>query len=86
VFFGFPAFHRQHALFCSDGYFIGRKTRDRQRDLIAVFAQALDVAGRIIVLCPGLLRGLGEIEQAVEADGRSPKGSKIVGSHSQILH
>jgi len=64
LFFGFLAFHGKHALFCSDGYFIGRKTRDRQRDLVAVFAQALDIAGRIIVLCPGLLRGLREIEKA----------------------
>jgi hypothetical protein len=33
-----------------------------------------------------VLRGIDEIEQAVKADGRPPKGGKIVGSsHSQIL-
>jgi hypothetical protein len=83
---GFPAFHRQHALFCGDGDLVGCETRDRQRDLVAVLAQAFDVARWIIVLRTAVLRGIHEVEQAVKADGRSPKGSKIVGSpHSQIL-
>jgi hypothetical protein len=44
VIFRFPAFHRQYALFCGDRDFIGREARHGQRDLVAVFAQALDVA------------------------------------------
>src|SRR5947207_4271196 len=44
LFFRLPAFHGQHALFRGDCDFIGRETGDRQRDLVAVFAQALDVA------------------------------------------
>ena len=84
---GLPTFHRQDALFCRDLDFVRRETGDRQRDLVAVFAHALDVARRVILLRAGLLlRGIDEIEQAVKADGRPPKGSKVVGSpHSQIL-
>jgi hypothetical protein len=61
VFLGFPAFHGQHALFCGDRYLVGRETRERQRDLVPVFAQALDVAGWIIVLRT-MLCGIHEIE------------------------
>ena len=39
---GFTALHRQYALFCGDCDFVGRETRDRQRDLVAVFAQTLE--------------------------------------------
>jgi hypothetical protein len=49
-------------LFCGDRYLVGRETRHRQRDLVAVVTQALDVAGWIIVLGTAVLRGIDEIE------------------------
>jgi len=61
VLLGFPAFHGQDALFGGDCYLVGRETRNRQRDLVPVLAQAFDVAGRIIVLRTATLRSIDEV-------------------------
>ena len=49
-FLGLAAFDGDDVLLCSDRDFIGRETRDRQRDLVTVFGQPFDVVGRIAFL------------------------------------
>jgi hypothetical protein len=82
--FGLAAFDRDDVLLGRDRDFVGRETRHRQRDLVAVLSQALDVIGRITFV-GGPLGRLGEVEQAIETDGRSEQGREVVSAHSQIL-
>src|SRR3954447_16712735 len=85
--FGLAAFDRQHVLFGGDGDFIRRKASQRQRDLVAVLSEPLDVAGWVVVVAAAVLRRVNEIEEAVKSDGRPPQGCEVVSSpHSQILH
>ena len=65
---GLAAFDGDDILLCSDRDFIRRKTRDRQRDLVAVLGQPFDVVGRITFV-GGPLGRLGEVEQTIETDG-----------------
>src|SRR6267143_5270502 len=81
---GLAAFDRHRVLFGSDGNLVSREAGDGERNLIAVFAQPLDVVGRVVILA-GALRGFNEVEKAVEADGRTPEGCEVVCAHSQIL-
>jgi hypothetical protein len=60
-FLGFAAFDADDVLLCSDGDFVRRETRDRQRDLVTVFGQPFDVIGRIAFLDTAL-GSLGEVE------------------------
>jgi hypothetical protein len=60
-FLGLAAFDADDVLLCSDRDFIRRETCDRQRDLVTVFGQPLDVIGRIAFLGTAL-GGLGEVE------------------------
>src|SRR4051794_4918250 len=84
--FRLVAFDRHDVLLGPDRDFVGREAGHRERDLVAVFAKPFDVVGRIVVLAGVLGSRLGKIEKAVEADGRTPEGCKIVSAHSQILH
>ena len=60
-FLGLAAFDGDDVLLCSDRDFIGRETRNRQRDLVTVFREAFDVVGRVAFL-GAALGGLGEVE------------------------
>jgi hypothetical protein len=60
------------------------KTYHSQRDLVAVLGQPFDVVGRITFV-RGPLGRLGEVEQAIETDGRSEEGKEVISANSQIL-
>ena len=62
----------------------GAEARYRQRNLVAVLSQPFDVVGRVVVLA-GPLGHFREVEKAIEANGRTPQGRKVVIAHSQIL-
>jgi len=64
---------------------IGPETGDRERDAVTILALALDVErwAAPVVASPASFE---QIEQPVEADGRTAKGRKIeIGPHIQIL-
>src|SRR5205823_2376935 len=82
--FGLVALNGDHVLFGRDRNIIRRETGHRQRYLVAVFGQPFDVVGRVIVLADALGH-FREVEEAVEADGRTPQGREVVAAHSQIL-
>ena len=71
--FGLVAFDRHDVLLGGDRNFVGREAGHRERDLVAVFAEPFDVIGRIVVLASVLGSRLGEVEKAIEADGRTPE-------------
>ena len=68
-----------------DLHLVGGEARHRQRYLVAIVRKPFDIVGRVVVLA-GALRRFREVEEAIEADGRTPQGCKIVVAHSQILH
>src|ERR1700761_9510412 len=78
------AFHREHVLLSRHRDLIRAETSQGQRDLVTIFADPLDVVGRVVILGP-VLGLVEEIEKAVEAHGRTPQGSKVVSPHSQVL-
>src|SRR6185503_10885732 len=78
------ALQRQDVLLDRQFDFIGLQSGKRHRDLAAVLVQAFDVVGGIALLAH-TLGGFGEVEQAVESDGRPEQGRKIYSAHSQIL-
>ena len=82
--FGLAAFDRDHVLLGRDRDLVRREARHRQRDLVTVVGEAFDVVGRITFF-RGPLGRLGEVEQAIETDGRSEQGREVVSAHSQIL-
>lgn len=82
--FSLAAFDRQHVLFGGQPDIGWTEPRESQRYLVAVFAEAFEVIGRIGIIV-GALGGINEVKQAIKTNGRSPQGSKIVSSHSQIL-
>src|SRR6185436_2929875 len=81
---GLAAFDGHRVLLGGNGNLVGREAGDGERNLIAVFAQPLDIVGRVIILARAL-RGFDQVEKAVEADGRTPEGCEVVCAHSQIL-
>src|SRR3954468_12198688 len=67
---------------------VGREARDRHRDAILVLAKPLDVVGRPVgaARVGGAHRGVEQVEQAGEADGRAIQGGEAeFGSHRHIL-
>src|SRR5580765_5504835 len=78
------AFDRKLVLLGRDLDLLWRKPSDSQRDLVAILGKTFDVEGRVVVL-GGTLSRFCEVKQAVEADGRAPKGRKVVSAHSQLL-
>src|SRR3546814_4274382 len=62
------------------------KARDRERDAVAVLAVLHDIERGIAFRDVTARLGLEQVEQAVEADRRTPIGRKVeIGSHLQIL-
>lgn len=71
--FDLAALDGQHILFGGDGDVLGSETR--QRNLVLIVTRPFDVVRRVIVLLAGPPGGVFEqIKQAIEADGRAPKG------------
>jgi hypothetical protein len=68
-FLGLAAFDGDDVLLCSDRDFIGRESRNCQRDLVTVLREAFDVVGRVAFI-GAALGGLGEVEKTIETDGR----------------
>ena len=69
------AFDGDDVLFGGDGDLVGREPRDRQRDLVPVVGQPLDVV-RWVVVFASPLGGLNQVEEAVEADVDRKRGDK----------
>jgi hypothetical protein len=75
--FGFSTFNSQSVLLCGDGDLFGCEASQRQGDLIVVLTGPFDVVGRIIVAVRPSNGILDEVEEVIESNCRSPKGSKI---------
>jgi hypothetical protein len=78
------ALQREDVLLDRQLDFIRLETGERDRDLEVVLVEAFDVVGGIALLAH-TLGGFGEVEQAVESDGRPKQGRKIYSARSQIL-
>src|SRR6185437_2126948 len=78
------ALERQDVLLDRQLDLVRPEAGERHRYLEAVPVEAFDVVGGIAFLAHAL-GGFGEVEQAVEADGRPEQGRKIYSAHSQIL-
>src|ERR1044072_2184320 len=72
---------RQGVFLRLDRELVIREARDRDRNAVGVIAGALDVVGRVAgrsIKAGGIVE---HRKQAIEADGRTIKGSKIESSH-----
>jgi hypothetical protein len=79
-----PALEGKDVLLDRQFDLIGLESGERDRDLEVVLVEAFDVVGGIALLAH-TLGGFGEVEQAVESDGRPKQGRKIYIARSQIL-